>query len=99
MKIGDLSRELETNEYRLNRRDTDDAPTKTETLEAAGINIRTAERYEELTGGLVSKSVNLSRELETAKTGPKLGDTDDAQLGKTEMLEAAGINIRTALTL
>jgi hypothetical protein len=45
MKIGDLSRELETakNQY---SRDTDVA-SKTETLEAAGINIRTAERYEE----------------------------------------------------
>jgi hypothetical protein len=52
MKIGDLSRELETNErVRTDLRDTSDVQTKTETLEAAGINIRTTERYEELTGG------------------------------------------------
>jgi hypothetical protein len=31
--------------------DTDVQPTKTETLEQAGINLRTAERYEELAGG------------------------------------------------
>jgi hypothetical protein len=31
--------------------DTDVVSFKTETLEQAGINLRTAERYEELTGG------------------------------------------------
>jgi hypothetical protein len=64
IKIGDLSRELETNErVRTDLRDTSDVQTKTETLEAAGINIRTAERYEELTGGWKNK---LKRFVSTA---------------------------------
>lgn len=50
IKIGELSRELETHEHRINRRDTDDAPTKTQQLAEAGINKRTAQRYEQLAG-------------------------------------------------
>lgn len=52
LKIGELSRELEVSEQaKGGRHDNGDAPTKTETLAKAGVNIRTAERYEELAGG------------------------------------------------
>jgi hypothetical protein len=52
IKIGEISRELEKSPQASGgRHDNDVAPTKTEALEQAGINLRTAERYEELTGG------------------------------------------------
>jgi hypothetical protein len=50
MRIGELSRELETAKNQYDARDNDVA-SKTETLAKAGVNIRTAERYEELAGG------------------------------------------------
>jgi hypothetical protein len=51
-KLGEISRDLEKAErVRTDLRDTDDVQTKTETLANAGIKIRTAQRYEELTGG------------------------------------------------
>ena len=52
IKIGELSRELETTQGSRNElRDNDVAKSKAETLEEAGVNIRTAQRYEELAGG------------------------------------------------
>jgi hypothetical protein len=48
-KTGELSRDLEKHERaRTDLHDIDVEQTKTETLEQAGINVRTAERYEEL---------------------------------------------------
>jgi hypothetical protein len=50
IRIGELSRELDKAQgTRTELHDTVDAKLKTKTLEQAGINIRTAERYEELT--------------------------------------------------
>jgi hypothetical protein len=51
VKIGELSRELDKHQG-FDIPDTDDGnvKTKTEVLEQAGINLRTAERYEELAG-------------------------------------------------
>jgi hypothetical protein len=51
IKIGELSRELDKHQG-FDIPDTDDGnvKTKTEVLEQAGINLRTAERYEELAG-------------------------------------------------
>jgi hypothetical protein len=53
IRIGEISRELEKAQgERTELRDNDDGKlTKTETLEQAGINLRTAEYYEELAGG------------------------------------------------
>jgi hypothetical protein len=49
-RIGVLSAELEKAKNQHDARDSDVA-SKTETLTKAGVNIRTAERYEELAGG------------------------------------------------
>ncbi len=52
IRIGEISRELEKAQgARTELRDNGDVKLKTETLANAGINLRTAERYEELTGG------------------------------------------------
>jgi hypothetical protein len=51
-RIGELVRELETNERA--RTDLDDvavAQTKTQAVEDAGLNVRTAQRFQELAGG------------------------------------------------
>jgi hypothetical protein len=48
-QIGKISRELEkAPQSKGGRHDSSDAPTKTNQIEAAGLSIRTAERYEEL---------------------------------------------------
>jgi hypothetical protein len=54
VKIGEISRELETargERTDLEPSDNDVAKSKTDQLGKAGIGLRTAERYEELTGG------------------------------------------------
>ncbi len=48
--LSEISRELETAKNQYDARDTNVA-SKTKTLAKAGVNIRTAERYEELAGG------------------------------------------------